>query len=1043
MKTRKIIAGMVMFMLFYGGVVSGGTQYYVSQDGNDSDGLSWETAFQTIQKAADTMIAGDTVDINAGTYVEQVEPNNSGSEGNWITYQAYENDEVTIESPNTVWSDYCINLRGDRSLEYLHFKNLTLDGVRHGVGVACFKAVGDAMGGEVKSHIILEDLTIKNARHGVAFRDGVTDSNIIDCNICYNGTGISFADAIQNILISGNHISYSYDDPDPNIFSHGDGIVTTCWNFPISDGNMCSDITITNNIVHDVNSHGVCIAASKNVLVRGNRCHHNGGNGILIEGSAQTPGCKNVVIEDNLCEDNACISAGGTGIWVDDSDDILVQNNILRRNHKGLAITGAFNVIARNNIIYENNSSTYDGTAGILAEKSYVGQRACENSIIVHNTLYRNAGEANSVCAQVTIGRLGSNLPADNAVFKNNISSCSLGDYYCTYLDLMVYGQNPELNYNNYYQPVEPLNVCWQSDPDVNIISWSQYQTSGQDSNSIISDPCFINIDNEDFHLHPNSKCIDAGGFLTTAADSNSGISLVVADSRYFTDGYGLIDGDLIKVGSNPLVRVLDVNYDTNTLTLSESISWNDGDGVSYAYLGNAPDIGAYEYGPLVYNKSQDTSYESIQAAINEASSSDEIIVYPWTYYESVDFNGVACTLRSANSNDWGVAGATVIDGNGANNSILFNSGEGSGSVLTGFTITGATINGIYSYFSSPIVSKCIIRNNAARGLCNVIGATTITNNKIYNNGDYNIYLQYSAADLTIKNNLIYDADYGIRIHVPQGVVIVSNNTIVSNKVYGIARLGGTTSPTITNCIVWDCNDDLYNCSATYSCIQDGDAGTGNISSDPCFVDAANHDYHLKPNSPCINTGDPNFIPEPNETDIDGEPRVMLDRVDMGADETLYPDAHWWKFDECNGVTAYDSIDDDDGTFNGNDPCWVSGKFGCAVDFNGVNDYFSVSSLDTAYSDGNVFTIAGWFKTDQSTGKQTIVGQWSQSWDAGQEYYGWQVLVENNKVIARFGHAVDTYDITGTTAGGINSRWFVTERAPLCMLTVSRKIRIR
>jgi hypothetical protein len=45
------------------------------------------------------------------------------------------------------------------------------------------------------------------------------------------------------------------------------------------------------------------------------------------------------------------------------------------------------------------------------------------------------------------------------------------------------------------------------------------------------------------------------------------------------------------------------------------------------------------------------------------------------------------------------------------------------------------------------------------------------------------------------------------------------------------------------------------------------------------------NDFHLLQESPCINAGDPNFVPEPNETDIDGEPRVMLGRVDMGADE--------------------------------------------------------------------------------------------------------------------------------------------------------------
>jgi hypothetical protein len=37
--------------------------------------------------------------------------------------------------------------------------------------------------------------------------------------------------------------------------------------------------------------------------------------------------------------------------------------------------------------------------------------------------------------------------------------------------------------------------------------------------------------------------------------------------------------------------------------------------------------------------------------------------------------------------------------------------------------------------------------------------------------------------------------------------------------------------------------------------------------------------------SPCIDTGDPNYIAEPNETDLDGNPRIVNDIIDMGAYE--------------------------------------------------------------------------------------------------------------------------------------------------------------
>jgi hypothetical protein len=43
--------------------------------------------------------------------------------------------------------------------------------------------------------------------------------------------------------------------------------------------------------------------------------------------------------------------------------------------------------------------------------------------------------------------------------------------------------------------------------------------------------------------------------------------------------------------------------------------------------------------------------------------------------------------------------------------------------------------------------------------------------------------------------------------------------------------------------------------------------------------------YHLQEGSPCINAGDPNYTPGPTETDIDGDARMLRDRIDIGADE--------------------------------------------------------------------------------------------------------------------------------------------------------------
>ena len=62
--------------------------YYVSTTGSDSNQGTQASPWKTIQKAANTASAGDTVYINAGTYSETVTLAKSGSAGSMITFSA-------------------------------------------------------------------------------------------------------------------------------------------------------------------------------------------------------------------------------------------------------------------------------------------------------------------------------------------------------------------------------------------------------------------------------------------------------------------------------------------------------------------------------------------------------------------------------------------------------------------------------------------------------------------------------------------------------------------------------------------------------------------------------------------------------------------------------------------------------------------------------------------------------------------------------------------------------------------------------------------
>jgi YD repeat-containing protein len=150
----------------------------------------------------------------------------------------------------------------------------------------------------------------------------------------------------------------------------------------------------------------------------------------------------------------------------------------------------------------------------------------------------------------------------------------------------------------------------------------------------------------------------------------------------------------------------------------------------------------------------------------------------------------------------------------------------------------------------------------------------------------------------------------------------VTNCTIVYNEALDSGGIEDCDS--ITNSIIWG-NDpnQLYNCPVvTYSCIQDWTGGgTGNITYNPVFVDFSGGDYHLDPNSPCIDAGDPS-------SDYSNEPDPNGYRINMGAygntcnaTRTLDNDGDGLTNSQETvlGTNPYDSDSDDDGLSDGDE----------------------------------------------------------------------------------------------------------------------------
>jgi len=106
-----------------------------------------------------------------------------------------------------------------------------------------------------------------------------------------------------------------------------------------------------------------------------------------------------------------------------------------------------------------------------------------------------------------------------------------------------------------------------------------------------------------------------------------------------------------------------------------------------------------------------------------------------------------------------------------------------------------------------------------------------------------------------------------------------------------------------------------------------------------------------------------------------------------------------WLFDEGSGNVAKDSSENkNDGTLM-NDPKWVDGKFGKALEFDGVDDYVEIPDSNGLDITNNITIVCWVLKRPSSRG--TVVGKWKQVGDV------WSYVL---------------YDV-GEGGGGFRLRW--------------------
>ncbi len=362
-----------------------------------------------------------------------------------------------------------------------------------------------------------------------------------------------FINNSANIIIENNHTYQTHSSgisawSSNNILVDNNQVVRACWP---SDGlQECISIVGSNQV----------IVKNNKVFDGGSIGFGGGGEGIDIK-----DGCTNTVVFNNTVHDVASV-----GIYIDayltNQSNVHVFNNTIY-NIFGVGISVASEEGGNlENVLVNNNTISNCQDRSLVIHWTNKPNYIIRNIYIYHNTFYNNF-EGLDIGAHA----LSQNLNIVNNIFSQNLVyqiQNSSNDFDLNQLTVK----------NNLF---DGLNPAWA-------ISGINY---------ITGIPNFVDAPLNNFHLQSTSIAINQGTYLTKTSSSGTGNTIPVLNAGFFSNGYGVISGDIIQFeGQTQEFEVIAVDSINNMITLNQPATWNVNQGISLKYNESLPDIGAFEY---------------------------------------------------------------------------------------------------------------------------------------------------------------------------------------------------------------------------------------------------------------------------------------------------------------------------------------------------------------------------------------------------------------------------------------------------------------
>jgi hypothetical protein len=451
-----------------------GVTYYVSTSGNDNNAGTLTAPWRTIQKAANTVHAGDTVQVRAGTYNEIVTMKTSGNAtSGYITFQNYPGEAPIVDG-----TGLSVGSSGQTGL-------FSLEGTFNYIIIKGFEIRNYSSSAKGKSPVGIDfegagsNIEILNNHiHNIA-------QTLSSCNaanaLAVAIYGTQAPASISNLTLSGNEIDHN---------------TTGCSENVSFDGNVQYFVE-SNNLVHDGDNIGLDNIGFEGVSP--NSSYDQARDGWVFGNTIY-----NITSTTNPVYHN---QVGADAYYCDGCTRVIVERNLIHDSdlsemaseHSGHVSSY---VIFRNNIIYH---SLYVGLSIGGYSKNVGGTDHC---VIVNNSLWDDGTSGNSGLGEFQIQYYATNNIVENNIFDGYI----LTSKYLVY-DFTTSEPNPAtLDYNDYYNTAGTSSLFdWQGKT---INGFAAYQSaSGQEAHSKFADPLYVNVTTTPYNvdLASGSPAINAG----------------------------------------------------------------------------------------------------------------------------------------------------------------------------------------------------------------------------------------------------------------------------------------------------------------------------------------------------------------------------------------------------------------------------------------------------------------------------------------------------------------------------------------------------